>query len=64
MNSGSKAGACCEDVKMTIDDETLMAFADGELPEPGFSEVATAVEADEALAALVDLFASKFGEDA
>lgn len=47
---------------MTIDDETLMAFADGELPEPGFSEVATAVEADEALAAR--LHALVLGKDA
>ncbi|MCW5717214.1 MAG: anti-sigma factor [Bauldia sp.] len=47
---------------MTIDDETLMAFADGELPEPRFSEVAAAVETDEALAAR--LHALVLGKDA
>jgi len=47
---------------MTIDDETLMAFADGELAEPRFSEVAGAVEADEALAAR--LHALVLGKDA
>lgn len=35
-------------------DETLMAFADGALDEPQFSQVAEAVEADEALAARLE----------
>jgi hypothetical protein len=47
---------------MTIDDETLMAFADGVLAEPQFSEIAAAVEADEAIAAR--LHALVLGKDA
>lgn len=37
------------------DDETLMAFADGQLDEPDFSEVAAAIEADPALAERLEL---------
>ncbi|MGD9738827.1 MAG: anti-sigma factor [Bauldia sp.] len=36
---------------MTFDDETLMAFADGALDEPAFSEVAAAIETNPGLAA-------------
>lgn len=38
-----------------FDDETLMAFADGQLDEPTFSEVAAAVEAEPALAERLEL---------
>lgn len=41
---------------MRMDDETLMAFADGELTGAEADEVARAVAADPALAARVDLF--------
>ena len=41
---------------MNVDDETLMAFADGELPEARAAEVAAAVAADPALAARVERF--------
>lgn len=41
---------------MNIDDATLMAFADGELPEPRAAEVGAAVAADPALAARVERF--------
>ena len=38
-----------------FDDEELMAFADGALDEPRFSEVAAAIEADPALAERLEL---------
>jgi len=38
----------------TYDDDTLMAFADGALEEPLFSQVAADVEADAELAARLD----------
>lgn len=41
---------------MSIDDATLMAFADGALPDPRAAEVAAAVAADPALAARVERF--------
>lgn len=41
---------------MSIDDATLMAFADGELSEARTAEVAAAVAADPALAARVERF--------
>lgn len=41
---------------MSFDDATLMAFADGELPEARATEVATAVARDPALAARVARF--------
>lgn len=41
---------------MNIDDATLMAFADGQLPEPRATEVAAAVAADPALANRVERF--------
>jgi len=41
---------------MNVDDETLMAFADGELSEARAAEVAAAVAADPALAARVERF--------
>ncbi|UXN74074.1 hypothetical protein N8D56_01785 [Devosia sp. A8/3-2] len=37
------------------DDETLMAFADGQLDEPDFSELAAAIEAEPALAERLEL---------
>lgn len=37
------------------DDETLMAFADGQLDEPDFSELAAAIEAEPALAQRLEL---------
>jgi anti-sigma factor RsiW len=39
-----------------LDDETLMAFADGELDEVAAAEVAAAIDADPALAARVEMF--------
>jgi hypothetical protein len=41
----------------TYDDEKLMAFADGRLEEPLFSEIADAVEADPEIAARVEQLA-------
>lgn len=41
---------------MSLDDATLMAFADGELPEARASEVAAAVALDPALAARLERF--------
>jgi hypothetical protein len=43
-------------IKQNFDDETLMAFADGELDEVTTRQVELAIEADEALAERVALF--------
>lgn len=47
---------------MSIDDQTLMAFADGELPAARAAEVAAAVAADPALAAKVERFRAVRGK--
>jgi hypothetical protein len=47
---------------MSIDDATLMAFADGELPAARAAEVATAVAADAGLAAKVERFRAVRGK--
>ena len=46
---------------MRFSDETLMAFADGELDEPTRSAVAQAIDSDPALAAKVEIHLVKMG---